>query len=204
MALSEKGKIKVQELIDKLGTRKTGVKLIDVHLGKLGISSSDLTDSTTFMYGLDAIDELLEGGDLDGAFESAKETAREMLEDEGFPGMYESVKPKKMKIVKYKKEFKSIDEALKKIPDILKENNKVFKITDGNKTIKVRWEGTLLEGNAVALMATDEKLIKEDVNNMKRLMGYKSENTLGNHNSKGRVMENDKFKELLSVTKKKR
>ena len=33
-------------------------------------------------------------------------------------------------------------------------------------------------------------------------MGYKSEDTIGNHNSRERVMENNKFKELLSISKK--
>jgi len=108
-----------------------------------------------------------------------------------------------MKRVKFKKELASIEEALTKVPNILKEDKNVFEMTDGNKTLKVRWEGTLEEGKAVALTAKDDTLINEDVDKMKHLMGYNSEDTIGAHKAKGRVMENDKFKELLSITKKK-
>tara|TARA_R110000851_G_scaffold251971_4_gene404486 strand:+ start:11738 stop:12658 length:921 start_codon:yes stop_codon:yes gene_type:complete len=112
-------------------------------------------------------------------------------------------KIKIMKRVKYNKEFTSIQEALTKVPNILKEDKNVFEMTDGNKTLTVRWEGTLEEGKAVALTAKDEVLINEDVNKMKHLMGYTSEKTIGTHKAKGRVMENNKFKELLNVSKKK-
>jgi hypothetical protein len=108
-----------------------------------------------------------------------------------------------MKRVKYNKEFTSIQEALTKVPDTLKEDKNVFEMTDGNKTLTVRWEGTLAEGKAIALTAKDEVLINEDVNKMKHLMGYTSEKTIGTHKAKGRVMENEKFKELLNVSKKK-
>lgn len=108
-----------------------------------------------------------------------------------------------MKRVTFKKEFTNINEALAKVPNQLKEDNNVFEMTDGNKVIKVRWEGTLEEGKAVALIAKDEQLIKEDLSHMKHLMGFKPEDTIGTHKGKGRVMENDKFKELLSTSKKK-
>ena len=129
-----------------------------------------------------------------------------MLEDEGFPGMSENKQIKKnnkMKRVKFKKEFTNIQEALTKVPVELREDKNVFEMTDGNKTVKVRWEGTIEEGEAVALIAKDNTLINEEVLEMKRLMGYTSESTIGNHKGEGRVMENDKFKELLSASKKK-
>tara|TARA_R110000796_G_scaffold252137_1_gene385317 strand:- start:13375 stop:14265 length:891 start_codon:yes stop_codon:yes gene_type:complete len=108
-----------------------------------------------------------------------------------------------MKRVTFKKEFTNINEALTKVPNQLKEDNNTFEMTDGNKVIKVRWEGTLTEGRAIALNAKDELLINEEVSKMKNLMGYKSEDTIGTHKANGRVMENDKFKELLSTSKKK-
>jgi hypothetical protein len=107
-----------------------------------------------------------------------------------------------MKKVTYKKEFKSIKDALTKIPNQLKENDEVFEITDGNKTIKVRWEGTLEEGNAIALAETDSTLISEDISKMKNLMGYTSEKTIGTPTAKNRVSENEIFKALLSNSKK--
>lgn len=108
-----------------------------------------------------------------------------------------------MKRVKFKKEFDSIQEALTKVPAELREDKNVFEMTDGNKTIKVRWEGTVNEGKAIALVGKDETLIKEEKSRMMELMGYKPENTIGTHKAQGRVMENDKFKELLSSSKKK-
>tara|TARA_R110000851_G_scaffold277247_4_gene430380 strand:- start:163 stop:492 length:330 start_codon:yes stop_codon:yes gene_type:complete len=108
-----------------------------------------------------------------------------------------------MKRVKYKNEIKSLDEALNRIPNILKENNNTFELTDGNKTFKVRWEGTLEEGKAIPLLVKDETLIKEEMANMKRLIGYNSKDTIGTHNAKDRVMENTKFKNLLIASKKK-
>jgi hypothetical protein len=111
---------------------------------------------------------------------------------------------KKMKRVKFKSEFKDLNEALTKVPTSLKEDNNVFEMTDGNKTYKVRWEGTLEEGNAVALLAQDKTLISEDMSHMKHLMGYKSENTTGTPTSTERLTENNKFKQLLSVSKKKK
>lgn len=107
-----------------------------------------------------------------------------------------------MKKVTYKNKFKDVDDALNKIPATLKENNSTFELTDGNKTIKVRWEGTLTEGVGIPLLVVDETLINEDITNMKRLMGYKSKDTIGTHTSSERLMENDKFKELLKSSKK--
>lgn len=109
-----------------------------------------------------------------------------------------------MKRVTYKKEFNNIEDALTKVPKSLKENNNVFELTDGNQTYKVRWEGTLTEGKAVALQAKDENLISEDMKHMKHLMGYTSEATLGTPKSGDRVSENKTFTKLLNNSKKKR
>lgn len=106
-----------------------------------------------------------------------------------------------MKRVTFKTEFKDIKDALTKVPEVLKEDKNVFELTDKNKTYKVRWEGSLEEGKAVALISKDEKLIKEDMEHMKHLMGYTSEKTLGALKGENRVDENAKFNELLSKKK---
>ena len=106
-----------------------------------------------------------------------------------------------MKRVKFKKEFKNINEALTNVPNVLREDKNIFEMTDGNKTYKVRWEGTLTEGKAVALLAKDEKLVSEDMSHMMHLMGYKAEDTLGT-SKVDRIDENVKFIELLSNGKK--
>ena len=102
-----------------------------------------------------------------------------------------------MKRVKFKKEFTSIDEALTKVPASLKEDMNVFEMTDGNKTINVRWEGTLTEGRAVALKGKDDKLISEDMKHIQHLMGYKSQDTLGVVRGSERIDENETFKTLM-------
>ena len=202
---NEKTIATLEKWIVEVGLRQTAVKIIDNYFRRMGLSVHDLPDSMTFASGLDEIVSLLKAGHYVDAIQSGIETAKEMLEDEGFPGMFENKENKKiiMKRVKFKNELKDINEALTKVPNLLKEDKNVFEMTDGNKTFKVRWEGTLEEGKAVALTAKDETLINEDMSHMKHLMGYKSEDTIGTPKAKGRVMENDKFKELLSVSKKK-
>jgi hypothetical protein len=84
--LSDKGVEKIQSWCDSLGCRQTAVKLVDICLNKMvGLSSSDLSDTSTFANGLDEIETQLEDGDYQSAFNMAKETAREMLDDEGYP-----------------------------------------------------------------------------------------------------------------------
>ena len=109
-----------------------------------------------------------------------------------------------MKRVTFKKEFRDIHEVRTKVPNQLKEDKNIFEMTDGNKTFKVRWEGSLTEGNAVILQSKDDKLVSEDVSRMKRLMGYKPENTIGSHSTKTRITENNKFKELIGTSKTKK
>jgi len=208
MALTEKGLKTMQSWCAEMGPIQCGVKMVNYHLTKLtmGISSDDLPDTATFSNGLDAIEEHLNDKNYQGAWDEAKYTAREMLEDEGFFGMFENKEKikenKKMKRITYKKELPTINEALKLIPDEVKVDNQLIEMVDGNKKYKVRWEGTLEEGRAVELASEDKKLVSEDISKMKRLWGYKSENTTGIPSSKNRVNENEKFKNLLTTVKK--
>jgi hypothetical protein len=164
-----------------------------------------LPDTSELMNGLDEIEDLLANGQYDEALTVAKETGRNMLEDEGFPGMRENkgikenkkIKTSKMKRVTFKKELTSLNEALTKVPNVLKEDKNVFEVTDGNKTYKLRWEGTLEEGKAVALQTEDKVLMNEDVSHMKHLWGYKSEDTLGVTKGDKRVDENETFRALM-------
>lgn len=72
-------------MIAKYGARSTGKKMIDLILTKrFGITSTDLPDSLTFANGLDEIEFFLKDGDYQKAFNIAKETALEMMREEGF------------------------------------------------------------------------------------------------------------------------
>ena len=110
-------------------------------------------------------------------------------------------KSNKMKRLVFKKEFKGVENALKLIPESYKVNNKQFQMTDGNEKYEIRWEGSLNEGRAVILKASDKELMNEDMQKMKHLMGYKSQDTLGNMRGAARIDENKKFDDIWNKTK---
>jgi hypothetical protein len=106
-----------------------------------------------------------------------------------------------MKRLKFKKEFNGVGNALKLIPESYKLEGKVFEMTDGNETYKIRWEGSLTEGKAVILTAADSKMINEDIEKMKHLFNYKSHETFGLVKGKDRLDENAKFGDIWNKTK---
>jgi hypothetical protein len=101
-----------------------------------------------------------------------------------------------MKRLKFKQEFKGVGNALKLIPESYKVDNKVFEMTDGVESYRMRWEGNLNEGRAVVLMASDKTMVNEDMQKMKHLMGYKSQETLGTVKGKARIDENKIFSDI--------
>ena len=110
-------------------------------------------------------------------------------------------KKQPMKRLKFKKEFNGVGNALKLIPESYRVDNKVFEMTDGNESYKVRWEGSLTEGAAVVLTASDKKMVNEDMDRMKALFNYKSQDTLGLLKGKARVDENASFRNIWDKTK---
>ena len=91
--------------------------------------------------------------------------------------------------------------ALTLIPESYRVDNKEFEMTDGSVSCKVRWEGTLNEGKAVVLLASDKSMINEDMQKMKHLMGYKSQDTLGTVKGLARLDENVAFGDIWNKTK---
>ena len=77
---------KLEAGIEKYGSRGVAVKLVDAILAKMTgmFTSSDLPDTATYANGLDTIEELLDVKDYPGAYAAAKETASDMLEEEGY------------------------------------------------------------------------------------------------------------------------
>jgi hypothetical protein len=106
-----------------------------------------------------------------------------------------------MKRLNFKKEFNGVGNALKLIPESYRVDNKTFEMTDGVENYKIRWEGTLTEGRAVVLMASDKTMVNEDMAHMKHLMGYKSNETLGLVKGKARLDENKMFTDIWSKTR---
>lgn len=107
-----------------------------------------------------------------------------------------------MKRLKFKKLFNGVGNALKLIPESYREDNKEFEMTDSNETYRIRWEGSLNEGSAVVLAAANKTMINEDIQRMKSLFNYKSENTLGLLKGNSRINENNTFNDIYSKTKK--
>lgn len=123
-------------------------------------------------------------------------TTKDLEENKNNPKIKES-----MKRLRFKKEFNGVGNALKLIPENYKVDNKVFEMTDGNETYKIRWEGNINEGKAVVLLASDKQMVNEDIQKMKHLMGYKSQDTLGLMKGKSRIDENVKFADIYAKTK---
>lgn len=107
----------------------------------------------------------------------------------------------KMKRLTFKKPFNGINNALNLIPEAYRVNNKVFEMVDGNESYRVRWEGSLNEGKGVVLMASDKSLVNEDIQKMKHLMGYKSQDTTGNLKGAERLNEDKNFGDIWRKSK---
>ncbi len=84
-ALTPKAIESIERIMKAKGTRPTAIKLVDVILAGhlMGLTSRDLADTATFANGLDAIEEALTRGDFEGAVSIARDTAEEMIRDEG-------------------------------------------------------------------------------------------------------------------------
>jgi hypothetical protein len=107
----------------------------------------------------------------------------------------------KMKRLTFKKPFNGVGTALNLIPESYKVDNKVFELTDGNESYRVRWEGSLVEGKAVVLLANNKEMVNEDMNKIKHLMGYKPQETFGTLKGSERLTEDKKFGEIWNKTK---
>jgi hypothetical protein len=82
--LSPKGLATVEKWATTMDSRLAAKRMIDSVLrNKLGLTSDDLADTSTFANGLDTIEDLLRTRDYQGAYDVAKDTANEMIEEEG-------------------------------------------------------------------------------------------------------------------------
>ena len=80
----------------------------------------------------------------------------------------------KMKKIKYKKEFIDESHAISLIPNSYKVDNHIFEMTDGNLTIKVKWEGDNMEGEGYVLNSKNTAVLSEEMKRMKDLFNYDS------------------------------
>jgi hypothetical protein len=103
-----------------------------------------------------------------------------------------------MKRATFKKPFNGMDNALKLIPESYKVDGNEFELTDGVETYRVRWD----INEATVLRAENKNLISEDMQKIKHLMGFKSQDTLGNLKGEQRIVENKSFGDVWDKTKK--
>ena len=80
----------------------------------------------------------------------------------------------KMKKIKYKKEFIDESHAITLIPNSYKVDNHIFEMTDGNLTVKVKWEGDNMEGEGYVLNSKNTAVLSEEMKRMKDLFNYDS------------------------------
>lgn len=104
-----------------------------------------------------------------------------------------------MKRLKFKKPFNGMVNAKRLIPESYKIDGNEFEITDGIETYRIKWSTSLNEGTI--LMSSNKKLINEDMQKMKHLMGFKSQETLGNLKGAERINEDKKFGDVWNKTK---
>jgi hypothetical protein len=113
----------------------------------------------------------------------------------------ETIKEEKMKRLKFKKPFNGMQKAISLIPEHYKVDDKEFEMTDGNETYRVKWEGSLTEGEAIVLSSENKAFIKEDMEKIQHLFNYNSEETLGTLKGNERIDENAEFANVWGKTK---
>jgi hypothetical protein len=105
--------------VEKHGARKVAIAMVNKALGF--VSASDLADTSIYANGLDTIEELLNDGSYESAYQEARNTAEAMLEDEGMGGLFgESA-------IHEGKEHKFADSVYRKIADDLSD---LYNISD--------------------------------------------------------------------------
>lgn len=99
------------------------------------------------------------------------------------------IKESEMKRLKFKNPFNGQKNALNLIPEHYKVDNKIFEMTDGVETYKVRWEGK----TPIVLEARNQNKINEEVEKMKHLFSYNSRKAMGALKPNERLTENLTF-----------
>jgi hypothetical protein len=214
--ISDKLRENLTNLVARIGANETAVKLVN-KLSQTGMIS-DFPDSMEYGSGINRVASMLEKGNFEMAIKSAKSLAskleKQAMKDMGMFENNDNNKPQikeTMKRLKFNKNgdkpFEGVNltqklgHALTLIPESYRVDNKEFEMTDGSVSCNVRWEGTLNEGKAVVLLASDKSMINEDMQKMKHLMGYKSQDTLGTVKGLARLDENVAFGNIWNKTK---
>lgn len=130
-------------------------------------------------------DYYLKKDEIDNTFEKLMKKSKNYKEDkkkfQNTPPVRAVQAEGTIKRLKYKTEFVNESTAINLIPEDFKKDSLVFEMTDGNKLMKVRWEGGK-NGRAVILLSKDNKKINEELSRMHQLFEYNSRDTFGKTN----------------------
>jgi hypothetical protein len=130
-------------------------------------------------------DYYLKKDEIDNTFEKLEKKSKTYKEDkkkfQNTPPVRAVQAEGTIKRLTYKTEFVNESTAINLIPEEFKQDSLVFEMTDGNKLMKVRWEGGK-NGRAVVLLSKDGKKINEELNRMYQLFEYNSRDTFGKTN----------------------
>jgi len=87
-----------------------------------------------------------------------------------------------------------------KVPSRVKIDESIFAITDGENTYKIIWEGDSKSGEPVITNFKNTELVKEDIQEMKRLWNFKTSDSIS---TKKNVTESgeDAFKRMYKLIK---
>jgi len=87
-----------------------------------------------------------------------------------------------------------------KVPSRVKVDESVFAITDGENTYKILWEGDSKSGEPIVTNFKNTELVKEDIQEMKRLWNFKTSDAIS---TKKNITESgeDAFKRMLKLVK---
>lgn len=112
----------------------------------------------------------------------------------------ESVKNKKtmMKLTYKTTKFKDDKHAMSLIPERYKVDGKVFEMTDGDQSYRIRWEGTVRKGTGAILMESNQSSIKNEKNLVEHLYNY---NSADSHQKIDVIEENQMLRELMGKTR---
>jgi hypothetical protein len=145
-------------------------------------------------------DELKKAGEEYKDYKYGKEKYKE-AEDEYIetPKVRTTVKEGKMKRLNFKQEFGTEEEILSLIPENYKFDGHVFLMTDGNQTVKVRWDEAINEGSI--LVYQNREKINEDMERMKKLFNYKHSDTVSKTNNY--INETVEFNNIMDIVRKK-
>jgi hypothetical protein len=183
------------------GVEIRGNKVVDAYLYNDYNNKIEFTKKTAI--NLAKAVKLITGYDINPnifpQFVEEKQTTTESLDmNENYN---KTTNESKMKRIKFKKPFNGVETALNVIPESYKVDNKVFEMTDGTEHYRVRWEGNLTEGKGVVLSSFHQEALNEDVSKIMHLMGFKSQDTLGNLKGSQRLTEDSVFFDMLKKSK---